>query len=142
MFLLAVGMFLPIWHNNANDSSPNWIDTNSGNNIEADGPGVYILILAAVALFLLAMNRPEYTWVTTLLAFLPLFIIFANAWSLALNDTGTSLGSSWLAVLGGLILMSAPFWPESLKTYAGRLETGSDGEASEEHSESTQEEEA
>jgi hypothetical protein len=137
-FLLAAGMFLPVWHDSAGGPSLNLIDVNSGNGIEADGPGVYILILAAVTILLLVMERPEYTWVTTLVAFLSLFAIFSNLWGLAINDRG-SLRIGWSAILGGLILMSAPFWPEPLKTW---LEMGPGGDTLEENPEPVEEDEA
>ena len=141
VFLLAAGMFLPIWIDGWDDTSSSLIEVESEADLSADGPGVYILILAAVTVLLLAMDRPEYAWATTLLAFMPLFLTFIGSWSLMLNDMG-SLGIGWSAILGGLMLMSAPFWPEPLKIYAGWLDAEEGGDTLEEHSEPIQEEEA
>jgi hypothetical protein len=141
VFLLAVGMFLPVFHVNSDNTTINWIDVNPDNDISADGAGVYILILAAVTLLLLVMDRSEYTWATVLLAFLLLFFMFSSVWSLAINNNG-SLRIGWSVILGGLILMSAPFWPESLKIYLGWSETEAESVTLKENSESVQEDEA
>jgi hypothetical protein len=136
VFLLAVGMFLPAW-SDGDDSSSNLIDLYPERASSTDGPGVYVLILVVVTLLLILMDCSRYTWATTLLAFLPLFLMFLASWGLMLNDLG-SLGIGWSAILVGLILMSAPFWPESLKTYVGWLETEDEGAILEEHSEPIQ----
>ncbi len=143
VFLLAVGMFLPTWRDErGKDTSLNLIDISPESETPEDGPGVYILILAAVTLLLLMIDRLEYTWVTTMLAFLSLFIIFSNFWASAFNDTGISLEFGWSVILGGLILMNAPFWPESLKLYLGWLGTEEENNTIEENPESVEENEA
>ena len=141
VILLAIGMFLPVWRDGSDNMSTNLIDVNPDNNIQADGPGVYILILVVVTLLLLMIDRPKYTWVTVLLVFMFLFVMFSGVWASAVNNTG-SLEIGWSAILGGLILMSAPFWPEPLKVYLEWQETEDESVTLEENSESAEENEA
>jgi hypothetical protein len=129
--LLVVGLFLPVssYYDSYDDTSymSNLIDLDSENDIAADGPGVYVLIVAAVALLLIVMDREEFTWATSLLIFFPLFIIFAGGWIMAQNDTATNLEFGWLVLAGGLILMSVPLWPGPLKTWLDKQDINDSG---------------
>jgi uncharacterized membrane protein len=137
VLLLVIGLFLPVWSYNDTGDTSNLIDTNTDNDITAEGPGVYVLIVVAVALLLIVMDRGEYTWVTSLLIFFPLFIIFAGVWIAVQNDTGTRLEFGWSVLAGGLILMSAPLWPSSLRIWLdGQDIEGSDTEEDDDAGES------
>lgn len=123
VLLVVIGLFLPAWSYNDTGETSNLIDTNPDNNVTAEGPGVYVLIVVAVALLLIIMGRGEYMWATSLLTFFPLFIVFAGIWIAIQNNTDTSLAFGWPVLAVGLILMSAPLWPETFKAWLAGQDT-------------------
>jgi hypothetical protein len=124
--ILSIGVFLPIVRYTDPDETLGYFDTDAG-KIPADGPGVYILIVAAVALLLVALDRVEYLWLPGVIVFWPLFLEFNSLWMMRRSLENVRLGSGWALLWGGLLLMTAPLWVSSLGQTLGKAQPVLDG---------------
>jgi hypothetical protein len=113
--VLVVGVFVPIFKYPSDDEAYNYFDLDSENGIPADGPGVYILIVAVVSLLMIGMDRLEYLWLPAILVFWVLFQNFASIGSSILDRDTAGLREGWLFLFVGPILMTAPRWFHALR---------------------------
>lgn len=113
--LLAIGVFLPVAKESGQTFA--YFDFSKDNNIEGDGPGVYLLIVGAVALLMVSIGRSRDIWLPGVIAFWVVFLGFNGFWADVHNTKEAHLGIAWVFMWGGVGLMQAPLWYPALGRY-------------------------
>jgi hypothetical protein len=114
--LLVFGCFLPLFQAKDEDwddseKSTYW-DLSPNNKTPADGPAIYLLGLAGIALLMIPTRQSDSTWLPGLLMLTLVIVHFYGFWGLLYDndEIGLGLGLPILA-LGAILVICAPLIP-------------------------------
>lgn len=119
--IFVVGLFLPLGAGPNEDVAPSMWDLEADNGVWGDGLGIAMMIVLAVVVLLIVIDRLEYVSAISVTIFWELLLSFAGVWRLVYNtDWETSFGDGWLALWIGWVLLAGPLWSTIFKRTATR----------------------
>lgn len=110
--LIAFSVFLPFitQQGGGEAQSVSFWDFDDADTVAAQGPGLPLLILAAVAALVVLVGLGEHVWGPWLLLLWYSLNQFPGIWVYNRNGSGLTPGMGWGLLFAGLVLLSAPLW--------------------------------
>jgi hypothetical protein len=110
--LIAFSVFLPfiVQDSRGETQSVTFWDFDDEDTVAAQGPGLPLLILAAVAALVILLGLAEHVWGPWLLLVWFSLNQFPSLWVYTRNGSGLMPGFGWGLLFAGMVLLSAPLW--------------------------------